>query len=133
MPSINHVTIAGNLGGTPEVKFTQSGQAVTTLSIAVNEKWKDAAGADKEHTEWVRAVVWGKQAEACGKYLQKGAAVLIEGKLRTREWEKDGVKKYTTEVQTHRVHFLGSKSDGGSGSTRREEPSSPTMDDDIPF
>ena len=130
MANINRVTVAGNLGGDPEVRFPPNGQAVCNLSLAVNERWKDRDGNDQERTEWVRVQVWGKQAEACGQYLAKGRAVLVEGKMRTRSYEKDGVTKYVTEVVAERVHFLGGRGDGHG---RREEPPMPSHDNDIPF
>lgn len=130
MANVNRVLAAGNIGGEPEVRFTPGGTAVCNLSVAVNERWKDRDGNDKEHTEWVRVQVWGKQAEACGQYLQKGSGVLVEGKLRTRSYDKDGVTKYVTEVIADRVHFLDRKGNGTGG--RREEPPPPD-DAEIPF
>lgn len=110
MASVNKVILIGNLGSTPEVKYTPSGQAVSSFNIATNEKWKDKDGQFQEKTEWHRIVVWGKQAENCGKYLSKGKPVYVEGKLQTREWkDKDGQKKYTTEVVAQSIQFLGSK------------------------
>ena len=110
MASVNKVILIGNLGSNPEVKYTPSGQAVSSFSIATNEKWKDKDGQFQEKTEWHRIVVWGKQAENCGKYLSKGKPVYIEGRLQTREWkDKDGQKKYTTEVVAQSIQFLGAK------------------------
>jgi single-strand DNA-binding protein len=109
----------GNLGRDPEVKFTPSGQAVANFSIAINERWKDKDGAAQERTEWVRIVVWGKQAESCGQYLSKGRQVAVTGRLQTRDYEKDGVKHYITEIVASHVEFIGGKPQEG---TQREAP-----------
>jgi single-strand DNA-binding protein len=109
----------GNLGRDPEVKFTPSGQAVANFSIALNERWKDKDGAAQERTEWVRIVVWGKQAETCGQYLSKGRQVAVIGRLQTRDYEKDGQKHYITEIVASHVEFIGSKPQEG---TQREAP-----------
>ncbi len=143
MASVNKVILIGNLGKDPEVRFTPSGQAVATFSIATNEGWKGKDGQDQERTEWHRIVVWGKQAENCGEYLSKGRTVYIEGRLQTREWtDKEGQKRYTTEVVANNfggVVFLGGG--GGKGYTEAKSsapdspsaPSNPPKDDDIPF
>lgn len=107
----------GNLGRDPEVKFLQSGQAVCNFSIAINEKWTDKDGKKNERTEWVRIVAWGKQAETCGEYLKKGRQVGVEGRLQTREYEKDGQKHFATEIVADRVEFLGSKNGESKGSS----------------
>lgn len=101
----------GNLGADPEVRFTPSGQAVCNFRLAVNDSWTDKEGQKQTHTEWVSVVVWGKLAELCGEYLKKGRQCFVEGKLQTREWEKDGVKRSTTEVVASEVTFLGGKSE----------------------
>lgn len=113
--SINKVILIGNLGSDPELKATSGGNSVCNFSIATSESWvKD--GEKQERTEWHRIVVWGKTAEACSKYLVKGSKVYIEGKLQTRSFDdKDGVKRYITEVVAADVQFLGSKQDGNSG------------------
>lgn len=111
----------GNLGRDPEVRYTQGKQAVANFSIAINEKWTDKDGKKQERTEWVRIVVWGKLAELCGEYLAKGRQVGVEGRLQTREWEKEGVKQYTTEIVADRVEFLGSKNGEAKGSSSSEE------------
>jgi single-strand DNA-binding protein len=126
MASINKVILIGNLGRDPELRYIQSGQAVTNFSVATNEKWKDKDGNNQERTEWHRIVVWGKSAENCAQYLQKGRSVYIEGKLQTREWEdKDGNKRSTTEIVAQVVQFLGGRggSAGGDPSTDRDLPS----------
>lgn len=143
MASINKVILIGNLGSDPEVRFTPSGQAVANFNIATNESWKDKNGQDQDRTEWHKIVVWGKQAENCGEYLSKGRPVYIEGKLQTREWtDKDGNKRYTTEVVAQTVQFLGGRpGEGGGKSYAEAKPSAPSksggsapaMDDDIPF
>lgn len=110
--SLNKIMIIGNLGDNPEVRSTPGGQTVATLRIATNERWTDKSGQQQERTEWHRVVVWGKQAEHCGTYLSKGRQVFVEGRVQTREWnDKEGNKRYTTEVVAQRVQFLG----GGSG------------------
>jgi single-strand DNA-binding protein len=104
----NSVNIMGNLGADPEVRYTQSGTAVCNMRIATNERWTDKEGQKQERTEWHRVVVWGKSAENCGKYLAKGRLVDITGKLQTRQWDdRDGNKRYTTEIVANNVTFLG--------------------------
>lgn len=139
MASLNKVTLIGNLGADPEVRYTGSGQTVANFSIATTEKWQGG-----EKTEWHRVVVFGKQAETCKEYLSKGRQVYIEGRLQTRQWDdKTGNKRYTTEVITQRVLFLGS-APAGARQARTDTPaeSAPTgtpdstpgfADDDIPF
>ncbi|MBW1685814.1 MAG: single-stranded DNA-binding protein [Deltaproteobacteria bacterium] len=142
MASVNRVTLIGNLGRDPELRYTQSGQAVTNFSIATNEKWKDKDGQLQERTEWHRINVWGKSAENCAQYLAKGRSVYIEGRIQTREWEdKEGNKRQTTEIVAQFVQFLGGR---GEGAPRPSAPppteasggsSSGTSSDgdDIPF
>jgi single-strand DNA-binding protein len=110
---INKVILIGNLGKDPEVRFTPSGQAVANFNIATSESWTDkTTGQKQERTEWHRIVVWGKLGELCGEYLKKGRQCYVEGRLQTREWtDKEGKKKYTTEVVANTVQFLG----GGAG------------------
>ncbi len=113
MASVNKVILVGNLGRDPELRYTQSGQPVATFSIATTDRWRDKDGANQERTEWHRIVVWGKSAENCAKYLQKGRSAYIEGRLQTNDWEdKEGNKRTTTEVIAQTVQFLG----GGGGS-----------------
>jgi single-strand DNA-binding protein len=144
---LNKVMLIGNLGADPELRRTEGGDAVVTLSVATNEKWKDKSGEQKEQTEWHRVVVWGKLAELCDQYLSKGRQVYVEGKNQTRQWEKDGVVRYTTEVKAYQVKFLsdgGKKSggdraphpaDGGSSSAGApaKAPAAGGGDDDFPF
>lgn len=115
MAGVNLVCVLGNLGKDPEVRYTADGKAVATLSVATSETWTDKqSGEKREDTEWHRVVVWGQQAEHCGKYLAKGRTVHITGKLKTRDWEdKDGIKRYTTEINADRVTFVGGQGQGG--------------------
>jgi single-strand DNA-binding protein len=115
--SVNSVNLIGHLGKDPEVRYTGGGQAVANFSLATSDTWKDKNGEKQERTEWHRIVVWGKQAEHCGEYLRKGRLVHIEGRLQTREWDdKDGQKRYTTEIIANRVTFLGGGRDSGEAS-----------------
>jgi single-strand DNA-binding protein len=114
--SVNKVILVGRLGQNPEVRYTPSGAAVANFSVATNESWMDKSGQKQERTEWHRVVVWGKLAELCNQYLSKGRQAYIEGRLQTREWtDKEGVKKYTTEVQAQTVQFLGAGAGAGAG------------------
>jgi len=106
--SVNKVILIGNLGADPEVRSTGTGQMVATLRIATNERWTDKSGQKQERTEWHRVVIWGRQAELCKEYLSKGRQVYVEGRLQTREWtDKEGNKRYTTEIVAQTVRFLG--------------------------
>lgn len=117
MAGINKVILVGNLGKDPEIRHTPNGQAVANFSIATSESWTDKGGQKQERTEWHRIVVWGKLAELCGKYLSKGRQCFVEGKLQTRSWDdKDGQKRYTTEVIANTVQFLGGTT--GTGASR---------------
>ena len=139
MASVNKVILVGNLGRDPELRYTKGGQAVANFTLATNERWNDKDGNTQERTEWHRIVVWGKPAENCAQYLQKGRSVYIEGRLQTREWEdKDGHKRYTTEIVGQTVQFLGSRGEGGGrsggGPPPPDEPMGPPAGgDDIPF
>ena len=116
MASVNKVFLVGNLGADPEVRYTANGGAVANFRIATTDVWNDKSGQRQERTEWHRIVVWGKQAEHCGEYLRKGRAVHVEGRLQTREWEdKEGQKRFTTEINADRVTFLGGRGEGGGG------------------
>lgn len=126
MAGVNKVILIGNLGNQPEVRHTQSNQAVTELSIATNRKYKDRDDNWTEHTEWHSVVVWGAQAENCARYLTKGRQVYVEGRLQTRNWtDKNEQKHYKTEIVAQTVQFLsgGRGEDGGSG------PGAPRGDD----
>lgn len=154
---VNRVTILGNLGNDPEVKYTASGSAIANLTVATSESWNDkATGEKKEITEWHRVVLFGKLAEVAGEYLRKGSQVYIEGQLRTRKWtDNAGVEKYTTEIVVGMngvMQMIGGKQDGkpqqqgGWGQPQQPKPqqhSKPTssgqnvppmdFDDSIPF
>lgn len=144
MASLNKVMLIGNLGKDPELRYTTSGQAVASFSLATSEKFKNKSGESEERTEWHRVTLWGKLAEIAGEYLSKGKTIYIEGRLQTREWaDRDGNKRYTTEIVGDRMQMLGGKGEGssGGGAGRRsggtettvsyDEP--PFQDDDIPF
>jgi single-strand DNA-binding protein len=152
MASVNKVILIGNLGKDPETRYLPSGEAVTNITIATTESWKDKKSGDKqEHTEWHRISFFGRLAEVAGEYLKKGSPVYIEGRLRTRKWQdKEGQDRYTTEIIADRMQLLGSKREGGSeqrepaatgGTARKASPdnrgngrgSFDDMDDDIPF
>jgi single-strand DNA-binding protein len=127
---VNKVTIIGNLGKDPETRYTQNGSAVTTFSVATTERWKDKnTGEMKEQTEWHRVVAWGKLAEICGEYLSKGRQVYIDGKLQTRQWEKDGVTRYTTEIVAKYMKMLGRREDLPTAADEFPQ----TDGEDIPF
>lgn len=113
--SVNKVILIGNLGKKPELRYTPGGKAVAQFNIATNERrgGKDGQAA-QEHTEWHRIVVWDRTAENCAQYLDKGRSVYVEGRLQTREWtDKEGQKRYTTEIVAYTVQFLGGKGGGG--------------------
>ena len=141
---INKVIIVGNLGQDPEIKYTAGGAAVTTLSIATSDSWKDKdSGMDQERTEWHRVVLWRRLAEVAGEYLKKGSKVYIEGQLQTRKWEQEGQTRYTTEIIARDMQFLDSKGSSNTSSTQKSSemndqsvadvPDSDIDDDDIPF
>lgn len=144
MASVNKVILVGNLGRDAELKYTPSGSAVATLSLATTEKWNDKSGQSQEKTEWHRVVLWGKTAESLTEYLTKGKQIYIEGKLQARRWDdKDGNKRYTTEVRADRVVLLGGTARDAAREPDEERQrlsrqSSQTdqvidEDDDIPF
>jgi single-strand DNA-binding protein len=113
MASLNKVILIGNLGRDPEVRYTTGGSPVANFTMATTENWNDSAtGEKKERTEWHKIVVWGKQAEIAGEYLRKGKQVYVEGGLQTREWtDREGNKRYTTEVKAQRFLMLGRAGD----------------------
>ena len=151
MGSVNKVILVGNLGRDAELRYTPGGAAVATLNLATTEVWNDKAGQKQEKTEWHRIVLWGKQAESLQEYLTKGKQIYVEGRLQTRQWDdKDGNKKYTTEIKADRITLLGGGGGGGGargGGMERggadrggaqhgggdEPPMEPITDDDIPF
>ena len=149
----NKSQLIGRLGRDPEVRFTAEGKAVANLAVATTESWKDkASGERKQRTEWHRVVLFGALAEIARDYLHKGALVFLEGSIRTRKWQKDGIDQYTTEIHADTMKMLGGKTDNSSGSssassvpTSKASPSSSKQelaysadfdddfDDDIPF
>ncbi len=116
MASVNKFILIGNLGRDPETRYMPDGGAVTNVSIATTETWKDKNGEKQEKTEWHRVAFFGKLAEIAGEYLKKGSQVYVEGRLQTRKWQdKDGQDKYTTEIVADRMQMLGSRQGMGGG------------------
>ncbi|MFP6664295.1 MAG: single-stranded DNA-binding protein [Deltaproteobacteria bacterium] len=114
--SVNKAIILGRLGADPEIRFTQSGAGVCNFNVATDTVWKDKDGQKQSRTEWHRIVVWGNQAEPCSKYLTKGREVYVEGEIQTRSWEdKDGNKRWTTEIRARDVRFIGGSRSEQSG------------------
>ena len=160
---VNKVILIGNVGGDPETRYLPNGNAVTNITLATTDSWKDKqTGQQQERTEWHRVVFFGKLAEIAGEYLRKGGQCYIEGRLQTREWEKDGVKRYTTEIvvdMNGTLQLLGGRggsNEGGGDYAPRQQQSRPapqqaaprpapqpaaqqpdqgfdSFDDDIPF
>ena len=150
---INKVILVGNVGGDPETRYMPSGSAVTNITIATNESWKDKqTGEQKERTEWHRVAMFNRLAEIAAEYLRKGSQVYIEGKLRTRKWQdKSGNDRYTTEIIADEMQMLGGRSGGGGGGNfgggsqgggqsndqgggnAPPQPGPDDFDDDIPF
>ena len=145
---INKVILIGNLGQDPETRYMPNGNAVTNISIATSEQWKDKqTGQPQERTEWHRVVFFNRLAEIAGEYLRKGSKVYVEGSLRTRKWEKDGEDRYTTEIIGNQMQMLDSaaQQQGGGARGGRAQQSQPQQqpahappqqdefDDDIPF
>ena len=131
--SVNKVIIVGNLGQDPEARFTPQGTAVTNLSVATNESWKNQNGEIQDRTEWHRVVMYGKMAETANEYMKKGQMVYVEGRLQTNEWEdQNQVKRKTTEIRCDNFTMLGRRSDSPQGTTA---PTNKTedQDDDLPF
>lgn len=153
MAGLNKVEIIGRLGNDPEQRALPNGDAVCNLSIATSETWKDAQGNKQERTEWHRVTMFGKVAEIAGKYLRKGSQCYISGKLQTREWEKDGIKRYTTEIVVTgfdgKLILLESANTNDNQSQQQSrpqqqqqrqapqqqapQPGADSFDDDIPF
>ena len=146
MGSVNKVILVGNLGRDAELRYTPGGAPVATLNLATTETWNDkASGQKQEKTEWHRIVLWGKSAETLSEYLVKGKQIYVEGRLQTRQWDdKDGNKRYTTEIRGDRIVLLSGG--GAGGGTRPQpqragagpeepmgEPVTELTDDDIPF
>lgn len=145
MASLNKVLIIGNLGRDPETRYAPSGDAITNITVATTETWKDkASGEKREATEWHRVAFFGKLAEIAGQYLRKGSQVYVEGRLQTRKWQdKDGQDRYTTEIRADEMKMLSGKSEGAAPSQPASKPaakpqSNPpaqnnVQDDDCPF
>lgn len=151
MASVNKVIIVGNIGKDPDVRYMPSGEAVTNITVATTDSWKDKdSGEKRETTEWHRVVFFRKLAEIAGQYLKKGSQVYIEGSLKTRKWEKDGHTNYTTEIVADTMQMLGRREggEGGGQSSGDRQPASaqrpasqaaasaggsPDFEDDIPF
>ena len=151
MGSVNKVILVGNLGRDAELRYTPGGAAVATLNMATTETWTDKSGQKQEKTEWHRVVFWGKVAESLTEYLTKGKQVYVEGRLETRQWnDKDGNKRYTTEIKGDKIVLLGggggqrgggmsrgggeeSMGGGQAHSPGADATDQPLADDDIPF
>jgi single-strand DNA-binding protein len=142
MSGVNKAIIIGNLGRDPEVKYLQSGSAVCNFSVATSEKWKDKqTGEAKEQTEWHKVTCFGRLAEIAGQYLRKGSKVYIEGSLRTRQYEKDGVTHYSTEINARELQMLGGKGERQDNADDRPAPAkaragvpaADDFDDAVPF
>ena len=137
--SLNKVILIGNLGQDPEARFTPQGTAVSNLSIATNESWKDQSGEMQDRTEWHRVVMYGRMAETATEYMKKGQMVYVEGRLHTREWEdQNQIKRKTTEIRCDNLTMLGRRSDTPAGQSQgamSPSPSAPDseVDDDLPF
>lgn len=115
MASVNKVILIGNMGKDPDVRYMPNGDAVTNITLATTESWKDKSSGDKkEATEWHRVVFFRKLAEIAGQYLKKGSQVYIEGSLKTRKYEKDGVTHYSTEIVADEMKMLGGRNNGES-------------------
>ena len=141
MASLNKVLLIGNLTRQPELRYTPSGTAVADLRLAVNRNYTTQTGEKREETCFLTVVVWGKQAESCREYLDKGSPVFVEGRIQTRDWEaKDGQKRTATEVVAERVQFMGSRGRGGAtpaavpaAGDSFGEDGAQHGDDDVPF
>jgi single-strand DNA-binding protein len=141
---VNKVILVGHLGADPDMRYTPSGQGVCELRLATSESWNDKNGQRQERTEWHRIVVWGKRAEVCSKYLAKGRQVFVEGRIQTRSYDdKDGNKRYITEIIAADVQFLGGGGrdgaapgapgggGGGAGGGRRDDGPPPPADSEF--
>jgi len=128
MKCLNKVMLIGRLGAAPEVRYTPTGIAYTRLSVATSEPYVDKDGNRQEMIEWHKVIAWRKLAEICGQYLTKGRLVYIEGRLRTRTWEQDGVKRSATEIEARDMQIL----DAAKARPEPEEDNAPPLDD-LPF
>ena len=137
---INKAILVGRLGADPEVRYTPDGAMVTNFRIATDEQWKDKSGEKVQKTEWHKIVTFGKLAEICGKYLVKGKLVYLEGRIQTKAWDdKEGVKRYTTEIVASNMQMLDSKGQKGADASSEEPPlphpgaDGPLPEEDVPF
>jgi len=136
--SVNKVTLIGNLGKDPELRYTSSGVAVATFSMATSESWKDPEGNTQERTQWHNIVAWRKLAEIVGEYLKKGSKIYLEGRLQYRNYDdKNGVKRYVTEIVMDEMVMLDSRGSGGAGASESGTTQPPEelggKVDDLPF
>jgi single-strand DNA-binding protein len=122
--SVNKVILIGRLGKDPETRYMPNGEAVTNVTLATSENWKDKSGVKQEKTEWHNLTFYRRLAEVAGEYLKKGSMIYVEGKLQTRKWQdKEGKDRYTTEILVNEMTMLGGKSTGGSFEVVEEQPS----------
>lgn len=136
MGSLNKVLLIGRLGADPEVRFTASGKAATTVNLATNRTWKDADGNKQEKTDWHRVCFWGRLAEVIGEYVPKGGQIFVEGRQETRSWEtEDGQKRYITEVVAEKMQMLDSRGQQQQSPSEQgqAEPDEDFEQDDLPF
>ena len=134
MSSLNKVQLMGNLGGNPEVRYTPNGTAVCTVSLATNSSWKDKeSGERREATEWHRVVFFGKLAEVVGEYMKKGRSMYVEGRLRTRKYDKDGTDVFSTEIVASEMQMIGGKPDDVPSHETLPTRVSDMEDETIPF
>jgi len=135
MANLNRATIIGNVGKDPEMRFTPSGAAVVTFSVAVNSSYVSKTTNEKKtETEWFNVVAWGKLAEICNQYLTKGKSVYVEGQIKTRSWDgNDGQKKYRTELRASQVQFLGGRPPGEAPPAKGETEGDEVEPEDLPF
>ncbi len=139
MASVNKAILLGNLGADPEMRYTPTGQAVTSIRIATTDRYKDKNGEQQSRTDWHNVVLWGRLAEIARDYLKKGSPVYIEGRIQYRSYDdKDGIKRYRTDIVAQSLQLLGSRPGGGESAPPAEsaeatEPQMPANDDDLPF
>ncbi|WP_293006888.1 single-stranded DNA-binding protein [Nitrosomonas sp.] len=145
MASVNKVILIGSLGKDPETRYMSNGDAVTTITLATTDTWKDKNGDKQQKTEWHRIIFYRKLAEIAGEYLKKGRSVYVEGRLETKKWtDKSGVERYTTQIIANDMKMLGNRPSGSSDESKSDEQSTPQkagagsegdggFDDDIPF
>jgi len=139
--TVNKVILIGHVGRPPEIRYTQGGAPVANFTLATNETWTSQTGEKQERTEWHKIVAWRKLAEICQEYVQKGSLLYVEGKIQTRSYDdRDGVKRYVTEIQAFSIGLLDRKApsvEGGEGEVPVDslppEPQSPGGDDEVPF